>query len=602
MKYLLAVAVVLLLACFVLGNEGDVNKETTQFLLKTVTGEESVEVKSVLSHFSEESEGFKLHLSKYLEDGQIYSSEEQFNSLYLRLTILAARQDFLHTANYTFKQLKKLNIEVVNLKFYQNNVQSNLPGRLNVYVNSHTSTSNDQPATPDQDHELRSIFQNLLRFRSISHPKELKTTTSPIAPPAPFHLSTSHPLYSSLTSAATEALPSSFSPYTLSPDSIPTLESYSSIPSKEPHFILSIFYHPFQKTYLFVTYTSPLASSIREDIYTLKFNSTTTTSIQYQVKVHHTSTFDSFFISSIISIGDHHQQNKRAENSNDNVAKIMSYNIWSGDVPLYPWNERKTLIANIIKKYSPDIVGIQEIRRVLSDPNSNRLLQISSIINDPSWSYIYQGAMTYQGNGIVTEEGLGILTKHKFVADTVRFTRLTLTNQQDGNGDQDLNTRIVLRAVIDLTWDKIDFFVTHWSYARGGQYSNAVETFDYTNSFLSNEKYLQVLVADFNIYPDFTKPADFMNGKSMINGKTGNWTDTWGVVHDKSDKNGYTFSNLPGKQFVDRADRVMIRIPESLKKDSWEVAVSRRVGWAVDQPGQKPPSDHLAVLAYLHKK
>jgi len=160
---------------------------------------------------------------------------------------------------------------------------------------------------------------------------------------------------------------------------------------------------------------------------------------------------------------------------------------------------------------------------------------------------------------------------------------------------------VCLHAVVKLGFGDVNFFVTHWSYARGqGQISNALETLEFTNSYLGGNKDegIQVLVADFNIYPDYTAPVDFLTGKRELNGKKGNFTDVWDAAQGTS--LGYTFSNLLGARLVDRADRILIREVGGKKK--WSTTSAERVGWRESQPNQEPPSDHLGVVAVLAKR
>jgi len=250
---------------------------------------------------------------------------------------------------------------------------------------------------------------------------------------------------------------------------------------------------------------------------------------------------------------------------------VMTYNIWNfnGD-----WETRKALIVATIKSTQPDVVGFQEIRYRYGSADSNQLAQMAALL--PSYNYIYQPAMRYETEA----EGVGILTRYPIIFSNY-------TNLKYIPGSPDANTRIVLLAALEAP-QPLDFFVTHFSYAKGaGQMQNAVDLLDFMDFYDKNDP-TQVVVGDFNIYTDSLGPTNFLTGKQEFQGRKGNLKDVWEVVHGTDD--GFTFSNLPWSSgLINRADRILMR------GNADATVVQREGQYSTDDPS--PASDHLAVLA-----
>jgi len=255
--------------------------------------------------------------------------------------------------------------------------------------------------------------------------------------------------------------------------------------------------------------------------------------------------------------------------------KVMSYNIWNFNSD---WETRKQLIVNTVKQYQPDIIGFQEIRFKYDSVNRNQLMQMGELL--PNYNYVYQPAMRYDTEA----EGVGIMTLYPIVY--TNFTDLKFTPDTP-----DRNKRIALRGLLDTPHGPFDFFVTHFSYAKGaGQMQNAVDLLNFMDLTVQ-EHPSQVVVGDFNIYPDSVGPTDFLTGKRAFRGKMGNLRDAWESIHGKDD--GFTFSNLPWSPGLqNRADRILYR-------GAIAPLTVERVG-EYKPAEQEPASDHLAVLADFH--
>jgi len=253
---------------------------------------------------------------------------------------------------------------------------------------------------------------------------------------------------------------------------------------------------------------------------------------------------------------------------------VMTYNIWNWNSN---WPNRRNIITKIINKLRPHVIGLQEIRERFGDEEGSQVEQLGVAL--PQYNYVYQPAMRYSED----EEGVAVMslfpiTSHDF---------LPLTFVPDTS---DFNKRVVLYSLLDSPHGSLDFFVSHFTYSKGpGQMSNALELLKYMNE-KQKDGVTQIVVADFNIYPDYEAPTDFLTGKIAYSGFRGNLSDVWELANP--DQKGYTFSNLATSELIDRADRILLR------GSRLHSLVTTRLG-ARNTTSNIPASDHLAVLSTL---
>ena len=214
---------------------------------------------------------------------------------------------------------------------------------------------------------------------------------------------------------------------------------------------------------------------------------------------------------------------------------------------------------------------------------------------------------------------MGIMTRFPIV-----YTNYT--NLKFVPGSADSNTRIALRALVDTPNGQFDFFVTHFSYAKGaGQMQNALGI-PFLALHLLHFLLLTVLSKKrFAQLYEYLKPtlSDSSSGRRFqhLHRQPG----THGVSHRKDilrrqkrkpsrclgncprypshpsapyplthntttgNDDGFTFSNLPTSTgLINRADRVLTRGIIT------PVTVDRLGQYQPSQ--QTPASDHLAVL------
>jgi len=251
--------------------------------------------------------------------------------------------------------------------------------------------------------------------------------------------------------------------------------------------------------------------------------------------------------------------------------KVMTYNIWNYNSN---WDRRKLMIADVIQDENPDLIGWQEIREKWNINGSNQLQQLADVI--PGYQWIYATAMQFPSEQM--EEGLGI-----FIREGISIRDWEVVRLPRNASCSDLNTRILLRVLLDFgDGILIHFIDTHWSYDRECQVENALKSWDVVSQL--NNSQVTFMVADFNTYNDYTLPTDFLTGKAVINGKTGDFTDIWTKLMPLSQ--GYTFQTwLPQV----RPDRILLR-GSGLNPNETKV-----VGF--NHNGEQYCSDHASVVA-----
>jgi len=101
----------------------------------------------------------------------------------------------------------------------------------------------------------------------------------------------------------------------------------------------------------------------------------------------------------------------------------------------------------------------------------------------------------------------------------------------------------------------------------------------------------QIVVGDFNIYPDSLGPTNFLTGKDVFHSQRGDLRDVWETIEGKTQ--GYTFSNLQGRDWTARADRILLRGPPLVEQ------IVERKGYR-NETNNIAASDHIAVLTHIN--
>jgi len=253
------------------------------------------------------------------------------------------------------------------------------------------------------------------------------------------------------------------------------------------------------------------------------------------------------------------------------LLKVMTLNIWCYSPP---WDVRKRLIAEEIRRHSPDMVGLQE---VVSDPQfdedgKNQAVQIAELL--PGYEAV-SSLRTVPGAGRPIKAGLAILSRLPMVE----------TNDMDLTYSVELNPhpRVVLGARIKVSGKELYFVVTHLSTHAPDRLVEAKELAHFIERYSSGLPV--VVVGDFNEEPH--EPVIlFMKGLNEIDGTKLKFKDAWEEV--RPDEEGFTY----------KTPDPYMRIDYIFVTPSIEVLECQLVCNEPDANGVYP-SDHLGVLATI---
>lgn len=207
------------------------------------------------------------------------------------------------------------------------------------------------------------------------------------------------------------------------------------------------------------------------------------------------------------------------------------------------WLVRKSMIADQIVEFSPDVVCLQEIRFDPSQaPTNTDYLNMGEQIveelnsNKKSFEIFFSLAQYYDhltyvpsSNPTSIYEGLGILTvRNNTIEQKLSTIYLPMITTQDQN--RRITQHIQFNDV-DLK-QIINVFNVHFSFDETDLQSNIKCTLDYCAQFKQN-----IIVGDMNnVYDQIKKPFE-----------DSGYIDLWKLMHP--DENGFTFpSNSPLKR------------------------------------------------------
>lgn len=210
---------------------------------------------------------------------------------------------------------------------------------------------------------------------------------------------------------------------------------------------------------------------------------------------------------------------------------LMSYNIAGGrDYRMVKPRFNPEAVIEVIKKYSPDIVGLNEVDFQL--PRSGG----SELAKEMGDALGYYSAFSPAVTWAPGKYGNGFLSKHPIL-----FHETIPVPDPVNDGEDDIyhETRCILHAVVMLEGKETDIYATHFGLANSEK-KNAIATL---LPLLENIKRPTVLMGDFNI------PQGDIRLKP-IEEKLHN------TFAECADKN--TFSWPSGESFRNGAERVMI--------------------------------------------
>ncbi|KAK6177334.1 hypothetical protein SNE40_015455 [Patella caerulea] len=235
---------------------------------------------------------------------------------------------------------------------------------------------------------------------------------------------------------------------------------------------------------------------------------------------------------------------------------VSTLNLWN---VMFSWDVRKFRIAEMIRDSQSDIAVFQEARSDV-DEKKGQITELQYLLPEFRWS-VYRTANTvekYKPDGRLKgweKEGLGILSKYPILEVTVQHLPHTK--------GPDTNKRIALHVKISLGRRKIlNIIAVHFSYHRQQQCENSIAVLN----FIYMKKLENVIiVGDFNTYEDYQYPVQvFTRKNNRVKNKCdelriglpklSRFQDVW---QNKSNKKGFTFSNMPTPGYESRPDRIL---------------------------------------------
>lgn len=226
-----------------------------------------------------------------------------------------------------------------------------------------------------------------------------------------------------------------------------------------------------------------------------------------------------------------------------------------------PWEERKKLISEVIKKANPDVVAFQAVAK---DPDQgsidNQAKQLCNLIS--SYKYcVFRAADRKDGD---KEEGNGFISKLPF--SEVKHIKLTRLETEDPF------QRIVLRVAIQSNGEKLYLFNGHFSWVEEQARQNIKETL----KFVKEVSGKAALMGDMNTPPEshLWKPL-----------KEEGWEDSW--AKGKGTESGYTYES--DKPFT-RIDYIWAN--PALKQNLKNIVVVN-----YEKGSNVRLSDHMGVVA-----
>jgi len=275
--------------------------------------------------------------------------------------------------------------------------------------------------------------------------------------------------------------------------------------------------------------------------------------------------------------------------------RVATLNIWNKSGP---WAERLPLIRKQLQELSPDVLGLQEVLRLIPDekqppvpsPDND---QASEIAQGLGYNIAYGIAADYSGG---LKFGNALLTRYK-ILDSRTF-RLP--------GGDTGETRSLLYSVLETPWGRLPVFVTHlnWKLHHGvvrvKQAVYAAERI-FVLAPVEADFLPPILLGDLNADPQ-TDEIRYLKGQHVIDGRSVYFADAWDYAEEQGP--GYTYARdnayaLKNGEPNRRIDYIFVRGPDKLMRGQ-----PSNVRRAFDQsvPGAEGmvwPSDHYGVVCDL---
>jgi endonuclease/exonuclease/phosphatase family metal-dependent hydrolase len=286
---------------------------------------------------------------------------------------------------------------------------------------------------------------------------------------------------------------------------------------------------------------------------------------------------------------------KIPETSRLEKLRVCTLNIWN---KAGPWAERLPLIRSQLTEISPDVVGLQEVLRLIPDekqppvpaPDND---QASEIAEGLGYNIAYGIAADYSGG---LKFGNAILSRHKILDN--RTFRLP--------GADSGETRSLLYALLETPWGRLPVFVTHlnWKLHHGNvRIKQAVYLAEriFVLAPVEADFLPPILMADLNAAPSADE-IRYLRGEHPIDGRSVYFADAWEYAEPASP--GYTYARdnayaLKNGEPNRRIDYIFVRGPDKQMRGE---PSNVRLVFTASVPGKEGPvwaSDHYGVVCDL---
>ncbi len=276
------------------------------------------------------------------------------------------------------------------------------------------------------------------------------------------------------------------------------------------------------------------------------------------------------------------------------VLRALTLNIWNRSGP---WPERLAVIRAELERLSPDVVGLQEVMRLVrpgtEEPITPEHDQAFEVARDLGYEIAFASASDY-GNGLLM--GNALLSRFPI------FESRTFRLPDRGSGER----RALLQTLLGTPWGRLPAFVTHlnWrfdhGYVRLAQVAFITARIDEIAPPLSGTL-PPLLMGDFNAAPDADE-IRYLTGLHVLDGKSAYFADAWvyggdgtaGATYDP--KNDYARRNREPPR---RIDYVFCRGPDAeLRGEPLHARLSCHEPVAGGE-GPVWASDHFGVYAEI---
>jgi len=265
-------------------------------------------------------------------------------------------------------------------------------------------------------------------------------------------------------------------------------------------------------------------------------------------------------------------------------------NIWNKSGP---WTERLPLLRKQLTDISPDVLGLQEVLRLIPDEKqppepSPTNDQASEIAAGLGYNVAYGVAADYAGG---LKFGNAILTRYKILDN--RTFRLP--------GGDSGETRSLLYALLETPWGRLPVFVTHlnWKLHHGSVRTRQlvyVAERIFVLAPVEADFLPPILMGDLNAAPS-SDEIRYLRGEHSIDGRSLYFADAWDYAEPASP--GYTYARdnayaLKNGEPNRRIDYIFVRGPDKQQRAqpsnvrlafTESVAGSEGAVWASDHYG-----------------